>query len=613
MVLILGFLGLMTLTTLGHAQVPDAFSYQAVVRSNNRELLKNQTIGLTEQAQKNDFPAPQSFYMDYEFIPYIPYGTCPNGEEGALFCFNFRWDRPETGEVIVGYNIYYYNTHDSDEINIIYEDAIIIAQTTSLYINDIGLDIEGFVWVTAIYSASEDESAPSNLQSKFYTYDLSITNEDGMPIFYNFGEEEMSVIVTHKYSTQEMMYCHPCNSYAGNVVIPETILYENQIYNVTAIGVSAFARCDNLTNVSMPESINYIGDYAFESCYNLNNITIPNNVTTIGRMSFSSCESFSEVIIPNNVITIGNSAFIGCYNTLNITIGENVTTIGNRAFNSCNGITCVMIPEKVVSIGFGAFSQSLNFVEFIVSENNLHFSTIDGILYNKDKTKIVSYPYAKSPDYIIPENVTIIGEYAFYLSNLSNITIPNDVISIEDMAFYSTKLNNVIIPESVTAIGHSAFAVCYELKKVIIPNSEISFEDRVFYNNASIEEIYNSSPLPQMIGGESFIGVNKELCRLFVPPGSYNEYKSHNVWGQFNNIIETDFDTITKESKENTSVFTTKEGLTIFSNEIVYVEIYSIMGQKLYQSTFIGYKEIPLEKGVYILSINEKNCKIIIN
>ena len=78
-------------------------------------------------------------------------------------------------------------------------------------------------------------------------------------------------------------------SYSGDIIIPETVTYEDVEYNVSSIAEKAFYSCSELTSINIPNSVNSIGDYAFSSCTNLTSITIPNSVTTIKSGSFQGC------------------------------------------------------------------------------------------------------------------------------------------------------------------------------------------------------------------------------------------------------------------------------------------------------------------------------------
>lgn len=155
-------------------------------------------------------------------------------------------------------------------------------------------------------------------------------------LFYLFDPDEGEATVTYKDET----YC----SYTGEVTIPETVNYGGAEYTVTGIGKAAFAYCDELTSVAIPNTVTSIGDYAFMYCEGLTSITIPNSVTSIGDNSFDGCGALCAVEILNSVASIGDMAFQGCTSLTDLTIGSDVTSIGAKAFNYCNSlhsVTCM--------------------------------------------------------------------------------------------------------------------------------------------------------------------------------------------------------------------------------------------------------------------------------
>ena len=200
-------------------------------------------------------------------------------------------------------------------------------------------------------------------------------------------------------------------------------------------------------------------------------LTIPSTtngypVTRIGSSAFYNCTSLTSITIPNGVTSIGDSAFSYCTSLTNITIGSGVTSIGSNTFYYCCSLTAIS-----------------------VDTNNLVYSTVDGVLFNKNQTTLVEYPGGiDKTSYTIPSSVTNIGDSAFsYCTSLTNITIPNSVISIGDRAFfYCTSLTNITIPNRLTNIGESAFSGCHSLTGILVDtnSSAYSSRDGVLFNKS---------------------------------------------------------------------------------------------------------------------------------
>jgi len=190
-------------------------------------------------------------------------------------------------------------------------------------------------------------------------------------------------------------------------------------------------------------------------------------VTNIGDYAFFYCSSLTNVTIPNSVIHIGNSAFSECSNLTSVNIPNSVTSIGYSAFGGCSSLTSVTIPGSVTNIASNTFSYCKNLSNINVSTNNSNFSSINGILFNKNKTTIICYPAGKKDMiYKIPISVKTIGNYAFSSCiSLINLTIPTSVTSIGEQAFeYCNNLTDIDIPNSVTNIDRGAFYGCINLK-----------------------------------------------------------------------------------------------------------------------------------------------------
>ncbi|MCR5131140.1 MAG: leucine-rich repeat protein [Prevotella sp.] len=145
------------------------------------------------------------------------------------------------------------------------------------------------------------------------------------------------------------------DQYTGDIVIPETVTYNNVEYTVTTIGESAFSGCSNLTSVSLPSTITTIGGNAFAYCTSLTDITIPEGVTTVGEFAFWNCTALTSVSLPSTLTVIGQAMFQECTGLTSITIPEGVTTISNSAFSGCSSLTSITLPSTVTFIENGAF------------------------------------------------------------------------------------------------------------------------------------------------------------------------------------------------------------------------------------------------------------------
>ena len=203
-----------------------------------------------------------------------------------------------------------------------------------------------------------------------------------------------------------------------------------------------------------------------------------------------------------------------------------------------------------------------------------------------------------------------IGRFAFWATNLTSITIPNSVTSIEQAAFsYCTSLTSITIPNSVTTIGNGAFGNCPSLTSITIPNSVTTIESVAFGNCTSLTEIYSRSQIPPSLDSNSFFGIDTKTVKLYVPKGSYYAYWLS--WG-FDNIIETDFTSINPVNNDNIIIQSLSNGISVETKEPMLVSVFNLSGQKVSESLINGNSQINLEKGIYIVRVNNESQKIIV-
>jgi len=298
---------------------------------------------------------------------------------------------------------------------------------------------------------------------------------------------------------------------------------------------------------------NSISSYMFFDC-KLKTIILPNNITSIGDGAFGNT-GLTSITIPNGVTTIGQAAFHVCPELASVTIPNSVTSIGNKAFSVCPELKNITIPNGVTTI------EPMTFFECI---------------------------------------------------SLTSITIPNSVISIGEMAFYlCISLTDITIPSNVAYWGTQAFAECTGLTNVTIGNSVTSIGYNAFAGCTGLTEIHCKSFQPAALG--SYISDNvKTTCKLYVPRGSYTAYSLAPGWSEFKNIIEEDVGAIDSIKNDKISIRSISNGICIDVKEIASIAVYNLSGQTVYQNIINGSAEIMLDKGVYIVRVNNESQKVIV-
>ena len=249
--------------------------------------------------------------------------------------------------------------------------------------------------------------------------------------------------------------------------------------------------------------------------------------------------------IPDSVTEIGESAFEDCIGITSIEIPDSVTVIGERAFWGCERLSSIEIPDSVIEIGESAFYQCTGIKDYKVSNNNPNYCSIKGVLYSKDKTKLIRVPCDRDC-FEIPNSVKEIGDGAFEdCKSLTSIEISDSVTVIGERAFANcTRLTSIVIPNSVTKIDWEAFWGCESLTSIMIPGSVTEIWRYAFNGCTSLTEIYleHTSPIELSHAFENYFGfgIKPDLSKitLYVPKGSGKAYKKDPFYSQFKEIIE---------------------------------------------------------------------------
>lgn len=361
----------------------------------------------------------------------------------------------------------------------------------------------------------------------------------------------------------------------GDIIIPETVIFEDVTYKVSAIEQFAFYHCVGITsliigqsvetigrqcfegctgltgNLIIPNSVIQIEDCAFYDCTSLNgklvlsenltdiktsvfrncgftgNLVIPEGIRKIGSSAFWGCNFTGDLVIPNSVITINDLAFHNCSSfDGQLLIGSSVTTIGASAFSGCSGLTGdLVIPNSVVFVYTAAFSGCSGLTGNLTLSLNLREI---GRCAFQDCSSL-------SGDLIIPNGVNEIGWLAFKncIGLDGRLEIPNTIWKIESGTFQSCSFSSLLLGDYITEIHNWAFKDLSTLNTITIKaKTPPSFIETDVYG--AFENVPNNIP-------------------LFVPCGTLEAYQTADGWSEFTNIHEGVTDALTVHSSDETA------------------------------------------------------------
>ena len=285
-------------------------------------------------------------------------------------------------------------------------------------------------------------------------------------------------------------------------VIPEEI----EGTPVIGIGPKAFSSCQDLAKIVLPDTLKSIAAEAFRGCSSLTEIVIPASVTEIGKDAFRACYSLKAIHVDESnpvyasedgvLMNKGKTILIYCpaekvSGYARYSIPEGVLRIQEQALYDCTEMGSLFIPASVTSIE----EDALPGCSVEVSAENANYSSINGVLFNYDQTKLLYYPRRYTGAYHVPDGVEVIGASAFKWGKLTTVVLPDSLIRIEDYAFaYSSKMKSITIPQNVVSIG------------------DYAFEPYIYSSYSGISEVYFEGAAPVL--GEYAFGISKGEQKL---------------------------------------------------------------------------------------------------
>ena len=274
------------------------------------------------------------------------------------------------------------------------------------------------------------------------------------------------------------------------------------------IGKYAFYDCRRLKSLTLPAGINKIGDCAFQYCYGLTSLTLSAGITEIGAEAFRR-SGLTSLTLPTGITSIGSSAFEGCSGLTSLTLPAGITSIGNYTFEGCSRLTSLTLPAGITEIVDAAFKDC---------------------------------------------------------SGLTSLTLPAGITSIGNAAFGGCSgLTSLTLPAGMTEISGGAFSGCSGLTSLTLPASITEIGFRAFWGCSGLTSIYVYAEKVPKIGSYAFDEVDTKKCTVYVPMGTYDDYR-HSDFVSFENIVEFEATGIDK---------------TTTSTDVEEVARYSVKGQRL--------------------------------
>lgn len=276
------------------------------------------------------------------------------------------------------------------------------------------------------------------------------------------------------------------------------------------IGASSFNKCSRLKEIKIPEGVKIIGDDAFTDCKALKKLSLPStlikefqfNGSTMqaGYACFSKCENLTEIILPEGLTLLYSGMFSYCTSLVNVSLPSTLKEI-DGAFADCSSLVALNLPAGLTNLGSCRNCSSLISLDIPNGVTELGgFSGCSKLVSITLPTSITAIGYFMFNDCIslksitIPDNVISIDKKAFgSCTSLSTVVLSasSKLKTVNEQAFRSSAITEINLPESTNLLGSSAFSGCKQLKRVTLPQNNPSFKmmDWVFDGCTALEEI----------------------------------------------------------------------------------------------------------------------------
>lgn len=339
------------------------------------------------------------------------------------------------------------------------------------------------------YTASKAEKYARQYGIPFISIGMA---EEKYSYAYTVLDDGASIAITDYYGAQTEL----------------TIPAELDGYTVTEIAENTFRDRPELTKITLPDTLQRIGADAFFNTGYYNNaanwqenmlyidqalisvptgaageIAIREGTVLLADNAMYNCKKITAVTLPSTIRYIGDYAMTNCKAVAALNLPEGLLRLGKSALAGCKSIKTLYIPASLTdmdcefeyssNIPAAPFSECAGLTEISVASNNPKFSAVDGVLYNKNQTKLLQYPRAKkAASFSVPSSVTemVYGSFS-KTSALQSVQLPDSITEIADCTFYeAASLQSIAFPKQLTSIGSEALCGV-GLRALAVPDS----------------------------------------------------------------------------------------------------------------------------------------------
>ena len=318
------------------------------------------------------------------------------------------------------------------------------------------------------------------------TFDIALLKEGSGNVFPSLEKRDIVLngIKYRLYPTKTAKVLKK-NDYSGDIVIPETVTYNNITYKITSLERGCFEGCWLLTSINLSSSITSLESGCFEGCWSLTSINLPSSITSLGDDCFSDCSSLTSINLPSSITSLGDGCFRDCSRLTSINLPSSITSLGSYCFSGCSSLTSINLPSSITSLGDDCFSDC---------------------------------------------------------SSLTGINLPSSITSLERSCFRGcSSLTSINFPSGITSLGESCFSECSSLASIELPSALTSLGENCFEKCSHLTSMLCLAvEPPNCILKEYTDTHNTSLVNntmsLYVPKESKEKYKQSNAWNSAKGI-----------------------------------------------------------------------------